>query len=162
MQEIFAINKYIFRRAICLCVMALFVGCAAGTSQVVQAPVFYPVDCQAAIRSGTRALADFSREQVTAVKDGRMPDYTKARGDLARALVTLQPARQNPSKPEYEQAAICFDTALAAMDRIIVAQGKGDKSGADIGWEMMDQSIKSLLLVLDSQKTSAGKITVRR
>ncbi|MBT0653065.1 hypothetical protein [Geomobilimonas luticola] len=160
MQEIFAINK-LLRRGICLCVMALFVGCA-GTSQVVQAPVFYEQDCQSAIRSGTRALADFSREQVSAAKDVRIPDYAKARGDLARALVSLQPERQNPSKPVYEQAAVCFETALAAMDRIIVAQGKGDKNGADIGWEMMDQSIKSLLLVLDSQKESAGKVTVRR
>ena len=162
MQEIFAINKFIFRRAICLCVMALFVGCAASTSQVVQAPVFYPEDCQVAIRSGTRALADFSREQVTAARDGRMPDYSKARSDLARALVTLQPAKQNPSKPEYERAAVYLETAQDAMDRIIIAQGKRDQDMAAIGWEMLDQSARSLLLVLDSQKTSAGKITVRR
>lgn len=161
MQEIFAISK-LLRRGICLCVMALFVGCAATKPQVVQAPVFHAADGQTALRSGTRALADFSREQVSAVRDGRKPDYSKSRGDLARAVGMLQPARLSPSKPEYERAAICFETALAAMDRIIVAQGKRDQDMAAIGWEMLDQSTKSLLLALDSQPATADGATSRR
>lgn len=161
MHAIFAITR-LFRRGVCLCAMVLLAGCAAARPQVVQAPVFHDQDCQSALRSGTQALADFSREQVSAVKDGRIPDYAKARGDLARALGMLQPARQNPSKPGYERAAVYLETALAAMDNIIVAQGKGDRDMAAIGWEMLDQSTKSLLLVLDSQKGSAGNATVRR
>lgn len=161
MQEIFAASRR-FPACICLCVMALVGGCSATRPQVVPAPVFYNNDCQAAVLSGAQAMADCSREQVVSMMEKRAPDYSKARGDLARALVTLQPAKQNPSKPEYEKAAICFETALAAMDRIIVAQEKEDRDGAAIGWEMLDQSARSLLLVLDRQTANVGGGTSRR
>lgn len=144
----------LFLTAACLMLMS---GCAGTTVPAVKSPAYSSIASQQAVHSGSSAMADFRRVHLVAAKEGRTADYSRARAQLAGALAALRPSRLAPGPPEYEPHALCFETALAAMDRIISAQGKGDREGAAIGWEMLDQSAKSLLLVLDRQTTSSGQ-----
>ena len=134
---------------VCLGILALAAGCATTPKQTVWAPVFLENESRAVLQAGALAMSECSRERVQARLENRTADYAKARGDLAGALVRLQPAKQSSTKPQYERAALCFETALAGVDRVIVAQKAGDEDKEALGWEMFDQSAEDLLLVLE-------------
>jgi hypothetical protein len=53
--------------------------------------------------------------------------------------------------------ALHFETALAAMDRIILAEKIQDEQSAAIGWVMFDQSLNALLLALAPAETIPGE-----
>jgi len=146
---------------VCLIVLSLAAGCASGPKQTVFAPVFNPEDCKAAVKAGALAMADCSRERVLAQMESRQADYTKPRESLASALVMLQPKKQSASMPEFEQAALCFETALAGIDRVVLAQKQGDTTSEAVGWEMFDQSAGRLLLALEPYAKNDEKARTR-
>lgn len=148
MQTRFAGNNLI---AVCvwLGIFALTGGCAATPKQTVWAPVYHENECRAALKAGACAMSECSREQVQARLENRTADYAKARENLAGALARLQPLNQSGAKPQYEQAALCFETALAGIDRVIAGRKAGDDDKVALGWEMFGQSAQNLLLVLE-------------
>lgn len=129
--------------------MLVLASCAATRPPSISAPAYVDKNCQTAISAGVRALADFRREQVLTARENRLANYTGAREDLARALSSLRPATERPGMPEYERHALCFETALAAMDNIIAAGRNKDPHAEDVGWEMFYQSVSDLLLMLE-------------
>jgi len=144
------------RILVCLFVMALAFGCAATPKQTVPFPVYTDGACQAAIATGSQAIADVSLENVIAKMENRPADFTKARQSLANALTRLQPGKVNPSKPEYERVAVCFEMALEGVDRIIIGRKEGDQTVEGLGWKIFDQSTSELLLVLEPRTAAAG------
>lgn len=147
------------RILICLAVLALAAGCAATPAprQTVFPPVYSDSDCQAAVRAGAQAMADCSREHTLAKLENRPADYARAREIIAGAAATLHPARMNPAKPEYERIAVCFETVLTGIDRVMAGQRAGDQTEEAIGWEIFDQSAGELLLMLEPYAGSGAK-----
>ncbi|MEN6446122.1 MAG: hypothetical protein ABFD70_00075 [Syntrophaceae bacterium] len=137
--------------------MALAFGCAATPKQkTVPFPVYTDSACQAAIATGSQAIADVSLENVIAKMENRPADFTRARQSLAKALTMLQPGKVNPSKPQYERIAVCFGMALEGVDRIITGRKEGDQTVEGLGWKIFDQSTSELLLVLEPRTAAAG------
>lgn len=139
-------------RFCCLGLVLAAAGCGARPRYApapVPVPVFAPEESRVAVRSGARALADLRGERARANLGSRAPDYAKAREELSRSLAALQPAKLSPKKPELERAAVCLETALAAIDEVIAARGADDPRAEEVGWEMFDQSAQALLLVLE-------------
>jgi hypothetical protein len=134
---------------ICLVVMALAAGCATIPKQTVPFPTYSDSTCQAAIKTGAQAISDCSREHILAQMETRPANYTKARESLASALAALQPGKVNPARPEFERIAMCFETALTGVDRIIIGQKEADQTAEAIGWKILDQSAGELILVLE-------------
>lgn len=158
MQTRFAGNNRITVTVwVCLGVLALAAGCASAPRQTVWAPVFQEDECRAALKAGALAMTECGREQVQARLDNRTPDYAKARERLAGALAVLQPVKQSSTKPQYERAALCFETALAGVDRVIAARKAGDEDMEAVGWEMIDQSSGDLLLALEPYASAGAK-----
>ncbi len=147
------------RILICLVVMSLAAGCAStpAPKQTVPNPVFSDSDSRAAVEDGAQAIADCTREQTLAKLENRPANYSKARERLAGALIKLQPGKVSPSKPEYERIAVCFETALAGIDRIIDGQKQGDEYMEATGWKIFDHSAAELLLVLEPHAGAGTK-----
>lgn len=147
MRKSFVANNLV--RIALLTVLALLAaGCATTTPEIVRAPVYSSDTSQQAVYAGVRAMADFRREHFIAVARQRPADYTAPRQQLAQALGGLRPSPLAPGSPAYGQHVICFETALAAMDRIGAAERRNDREDAAIGWEMLDQSAKALVPLL--------------
>ena len=156
-------NKYI-RILVCLAVVALIAGCATtkAPKQTVFVPVYSDSDCQAAVRAGAQAMADFSAEKGLAKIENRAPNYLKARADLEGALARLGPGKVSPVKPEYERAAVYFQAALEGMHRIVIGQEGGDETAEAVGWEIFERSAGELLLVLEPYASAGLKGPVQR
>lgn len=132
----------------CLLVAA---GCATSAPPprpVLVASVPAAVANPAAVRAGVQAMAEFRREYEVALAGKRAPAYAPSRNDLAAALAALQPARERPPVAGQARSAVCLETLLAAMDRIIAATKAGDARAEAVGWEMFDQAAAELLLTL--------------
>jgi hypothetical protein len=156
----YSAGKYCILIVGCLALTALVSGCASAPKapkQTVFPPAYSDSSCQAAVKAGALAMADCSRERVVAKLENRAPDYAKAREGLAGALAALQPGKVSPSKPEFERVALCFEKALAGMDRVMAGQKQGDQEAQSLGWEMFDQSAGDLLLALEPHAGAAVK-----
>ena len=131
-------------------VLLLALGCAGPRPPAAPASMQSAKFAQAAaVQAGAQALADFRREHAQATAAKRRPDYKAARNDLALAMKTLQPGEGAFPVPEFSETAVCLETALDAMDRIIAAERKRDARAEAVGWAMFDQSAKALLLTLE-------------
>jgi hypothetical protein len=142
---------------VCLGALALAAGCASAPKQTVSAPVYSEADCRSAVKAGTLALIAFSREHALSQMEDRAPDYADARASLAAAVAMLAPEKQSPSKPQYEQAAQCLESALAAEDRIVAARKRSDTDAESLGWALYDQSARDLLLALEPHAGASVK-----
>lgn len=131
-----------------LFVFAATAGCSGQPRQTVPAPVYSNRTSQAAIQAGALALVDCRREHLQARLEGRPADFTKVRGQLAGALVQLEPARLDPAKPQYERAAAGLESSLVALDRIIAARKAGDDDAEALGWDLFDRAVETLMLAL--------------
>lgn len=146
------------RLLICLVVMALAAGCASTPTpkQTVPNPAYSDSDSRAAVKAGAQAIADCTKEHTLAKLENRPADFAEARERLAGALAMLRPGKVSPATPEYERIAVCFETALAGIDRVIDGQVQGDEYMRATGWKIFDQSASELLLVLEPY-TGAAK-----
>ncbi|MBU1244851.1 hypothetical protein KJ612_16755 [Myxococcota bacterium] len=131
-----------------LFVLAAIAGCSGKPRRTVPTPVHSDRATQAAIQAGALALVDCRREHLQARLAGRPADFSRARGQLAEALVQLEPARLDPAKPQYERAAAGLAMSLEALDRIIAARGAGDADEEALGWDLFDRAVESLMLAL--------------
>ena len=131
-----------------LFVLAAIAGCSGKPRRTVPAPVYSDRASQAAIQAGALALVDCRREHLQARLAGRPADFSAARGQLAAALVHLEPARLDPTKPQYERAAAGLAMSLVALDRIIAAHKTGDAEAEALGWDLFDRAVEALMLAV--------------